>query len=75
MSIIYNEVKSKGIYDEKHFKQVIKIFQEHGCSKVILGCTELSGFKTFFQDVSIDPMDYLVKACIIASGGDYIETI
>lgn len=71
MDIIYNEVKSKGFYDKKHFERVLNTFLDNGCTHVILGCTELSGFKKDFEKFTIDPMDFLVRACIEKSGKTY----
>lgn len=73
MQIIYDEVKAKVIYDNEHFKKLLDTFFENGCSHVILGCTELSGFKKDFDNMTIDPMDFLVKASIEKTGGIYIE--
>lgn len=73
MDIIYHDVKSKGIYDNKKFEKVLTYFLQNGCTHVILGCTELSGFKEKFKSYSIDPMDYLVKASIERTGGIYKE--
>jgi aspartate racemase len=71
MSIIYDDVKSEGIFDNNKFKEVLDYFIKNGCKYVILGCTELSGFKESFSKNTIDPMDYLVKASIISVGGKY----
>lgn len=71
MQIIYNEIKSNGIYSSEHFEKVLEVFKENGCSHVILGCTELSGFKDKYSDISIDPMDYLVRTAILQTGGTY----
>ncbi|MBR1802543.1 MAG: aspartate/glutamate racemase family protein [Clostridia bacterium] len=71
MNIIYKDVKSKGLYDTKHFEEVLNVFLENGCSHVILGCTELSGFHNSFAKCTIDPMDFLVKASIEKTGGIY----
>ena len=73
MQIIYDEVKAKGIYDKNHFKKLLNIFFENGCTHVILGCTELSGFKKDFEDATIDQMDFLVKASIEKTGGTFIK--
>lgn len=73
MSIIYDDVKARGVFDNKKFKKVLDYFKENGCKYVILGCTELSGFKKFFNKSTIDPMDYLVKASILSVGGTYKE--
>ena len=64
MDIIYDDVKAKGIFDNEKFKKVLNYFLQNGCKYVILGCTELSGFKKDFDKNTIDPMDYLVKAAI-----------
>lgn len=71
MDIIYNDVKGKGVYDDEKFKKVLTYFLQNGCTHVILGCTELSGFKERFKCYSIDPMDFLVKASIKKTGGIY----
>lgn len=73
MDIIYQDIKAKGIYDNEKFKKILAYFLQNGCDHVILGCTELSGFKQHFKSYSIDPMDYLVKACIEKSGKIYQE--
>lgn len=71
MSIIYDDVKARGIFDNKKFEGVLNYFLENGCKYVILGCTELSGFKENFRKNTIDPMDYLVKASILSVGKEY----
>ena len=71
MKIIYDDVKSKGIHDNDHFEAVLNHFLDNGCTHVILGCTELSGFKKDYPNNTIDPMDILVKACIEKSGGTF----
>ena len=73
MDIIYQDIKTRGIYDKEKFQKVLTYFLQSGCDHVILGCTELSGFKQPFNAYSIDPMDYLVKACIEKSGKTYQE--
>lgn len=73
MDIIYQDIKAKGYYDNEKFKKILTYFLQSGCDHVILGCTELSGFKSSFKTYSIDPMDYLVKACIEKSGKTYQE--
>ena len=71
MSIIYDDVKGKGIFNNDRFKKVLNYFIENNCKYVILGCTELSGFKKDFKEKTIDPMDYLVKASILSVNGKY----
>ena len=73
MSIIYDDVKARGVFDTERFKKVLDYFNKKGCKYVILGCTELSGFKKSFKDNAIDPMDYLVKASILSVGKEYKE--
>lgn len=73
MDIIYTDVKGKGIFDNDKFKKVLTYFLQNSCDHVILGCTELSGFKEKFKSYSIDPMDFLVKASIEKTSGTYIE--
>ena len=73
MSIIYDDVKARGIFDNEKFKNILNYFIENGCKYVILGCTELSGFKKDFKEHTIDPMDYLVKASILSVGSKYKE--
>ena len=73
MDIIYNDVKSNGIHDNEKFQKVLTYFLQNGCTHVILGCTELSGFKEKFKAYAIDPMDYLVKASIERTCGIYKE--
>lgn len=73
MDIIYNDVKANGVYNDEKFKEVLAYFLKNGCEHVILGCTELSGFKNRFRSYSIDPMDFLVKASIEKSGHAYID--
>lgn len=71
MNIIYEEVKKDNFYNVEHFDKVLDYFVKHGCTKVILGCTEVSGFKKYYPDLTIDPMDVLVKACIKKCDGKY----
>lgn len=71
MDIIYDDVKAKGIFDNEKFKKVLNFFLQNGCKYVILGCTELSGFKKDFDKNTIDPMDYLVKAAILSVDKEY----
>lgn len=73
MSIIYDDVKARGIFDNSKFKKVLDYFIQNGCKYVILGCTELSGFKKEFNEITIDPMDYLVKASILSVDKEYKE--
>ena len=73
MSIIYDDVKARGIFDNDKFKKVLDYFIQNGCKYVILGCTELSGFKKNFHEKTIDPMDYLVKASILSVDKEYKE--
>ena len=71
MDIIYDDVKANGIFDNERFKKVLDYFLQNGCKYVILGCTELSGFKKDFDKNTIDPMDYLVKAAIFSVDKEY----
>ena len=71
MDIIYDDAKAKGIFDNEKFKKVLNYFLQNGCKYVILGCTELSGFKKDFDKNTIDPMDYLVKAAILSVDKEY----
>lgn len=73
MSIIYDDVKARGVFDNEKFKKVLDYFVQNGCRYVILGCTELSGFKKYFNEKTIDPMDYLVKASILSVDKEYKE--
>ena len=71
MDIIYDDVKANGIFDNERFKKVLDYFLQNGCKYVILGCTELSGFKKDFDKNTIYPMDYLVKAAILSVDKEY----
>ena len=71
MDIIYDDVKANGIFDNERFKKVLDYFLQNGCKYLILGCTELSGFKKDFDKNTIDPMDYLVKAAILSVDKEY----
>ena len=71
MDIIYDDVKANGIFDNERFKKVLDYFLQNGCKYVILGCTELSGFKKDFDKNTIDPMDYLVKDAILSVDKEY----
>ena len=71
MDIIYDDVKANGIFDNERFKKVLDYFLQNGCKYVILGCTELSGFKKDFDKNTIDPIDYLVKAAILSVDKEY----
>ena len=71
MLIFANKILWEGIFDNEKFKKVLNYFLQNGCKYVILGCTELSGFKKDFDKNTIDPMDYLVKAAILSVDKEY----
>lgn len=74
MSLIYDDIKKGKPGDPEKFNRVMKQFEEDGCDKVILACTELSVYKETHQvpDMCIDAMDVLVRVCIEKSGAEYI---
>lgn len=65
--IIYIDAKEKNIYDTEKMKKIIEEYKKNGASKILLGCTELSKFSKYFDEV-IDPMDFLVDKSITSVG-------
>lgn len=65
--MIYKDAKERDIYDTKKMKKIIEEYKKNGATKILLGCTELSKFSKYFDEV-IDPMDFLVEKSITSVG-------
>lgn len=70
MSIIYDDVKAGRPVDFLKWQQIINQFDELGCDRIILGCTELSIVKKELNldDMYIDSMMVLAESAILACG-------
>ncbi|MEG0166675.1 MAG: aspartate racemase, partial [Ruthenibacterium sp.] len=70
MRIIYEDIKRGNPPDMQKFAGVVDALKAAGCTRMILGCTELSLIKrdekldTFY----IDSMEVLAKNAILAFG-------
>ena len=73
MSLIYDDVKAGRAPDLDKFDRVLAEFDEGGCDRVILACTELSvlGRYRAMPPRVLDAMDALVRESIIRCGGVY----
>ncbi len=73
MSLIYDDVKAGREPDLDKFDRVLAEFDEGGCDRVILACTELSvlGRYRAMPPRVLDAMDALVRESIIRCGGVY----
>ncbi|PUB08398.1 aspartate/glutamate racemase family protein [Paenisporosarcina sp. OV554] len=70
MSVIYDDVKAGRPVDFLKWQQIINKFDELGCDRIILGCTELSIVKKELNldDMYIDSMMVLAESAILACG-------
>lgn len=69
-SIIYDEIKRGETGSREKFSAIDKAARAAGCDGAVLGCTELSVYRTYhgLPDYYIDAMDVLVEAAILACG-------
>lgn len=70
MSIIYDEIKKGETGSREKFAAVDKAIRVAGCDGAILGCTELSVYRTChaLPEFYIDAMDILAEKCITFCG-------
>ncbi len=66
MSIIYDEIKKGERGTPEKFEALDRFFHETGCDGAILGCTELSVYRTYhgLSPYYIDAMDILARRCL-----------
>ena len=70
MSIIYDEIKRGEKGSREKFAVIDRWLRQAGCDSAILGCTELSVYRTYhgLPDYYLDAMDVLAQRCITACG-------
>ena len=70
MSIIYDEIKRGETGSREKFAVIDRWLCQTGCDSAILGCTELSVYRTYhgLPDYYMDAMDVLAQRCITACG-------
>ncbi|WP_130869833.1 aspartate/glutamate racemase family protein [Intestinimonas massiliensis (ex Afouda et al. 2020)] len=70
MSIIYDEIKRGETGSREKFAVIDHWLRQAGCDSAILGCTELSVYRTYhgLPDYYLDAMDVLAQRCITACG-------
>lgn len=70
MSIIYDEIKRGETGSREKFAVIDRWLRQAGCEAAILGCTELSVYRTYhgLPDYYLDAMDVLAQRCITACG-------
>ena len=70
MSVIYEDVKAGQPVDFLKWQQIINKFDELGCDRIILGCTELSIVKKELNldDMYIDSLMVLAESAILSCG-------
>ena len=70
MSIIYDEIKRGEKGSREKFAVIDRWLRQTGCDSAILGCTELSVYRTYhgLPDYYLDAMDVLAQRCITACG-------
>ena len=70
MSIIYDEIKRGEKGSREKFAVIDRWLRQAGCEGAILGCTELSVYRTYhgLPDYYLDAMDVLAQRCIAACG-------
>ncbi len=70
MSVIYDDVKAGRPVDFLKWQQIMNKFDELGCDRIILGCTELSIVKKELNldDMYIDSLMVLAESAILACG-------
>ena len=70
MSIIYDEIKRGEKGSREKFAAIDRWLRGSGCDAAILGCTELSVYRTYhgLPDYYLDAMEILAERCITACG-------
>lgn len=70
MSIIYDEIKKGEKGSREKFAAIDRAVRAAGCGGAILGCTELSVYRTYhaLPEFYIDAMDVLAEKCITFCG-------
>lgn len=70
MSIIYDEIKKGEKGSREKFAVIDRALRELHCDAAVLGCTELSVYRTYhgLPDFYIDAMDVLAETCITFCG-------
>lgn len=71
MSIIYDEIKRGRRGTPEDFAPIDRAVREKlGCDGAVLGCTELSVFRTFhgLPEFYLDALDVLARQCVTACG-------
>lgn len=70
MSIIYDEIKKGETGSREKFAVLDRWLRSSGCDAAILGCTELSVYRTrhALPDFYVDAMDILAEKCITYCG-------
>ena len=70
MSIIYDEIKKGEKGSREKFAVMDRCLRAAGCDAAILGCTELSVFRTYhpLPEFYVDAMDILAERCITYCG-------
>ena len=70
MSIIYDEIKRGETGSREKFAAIDRWLRQAGCDGAILGCTELSVYRTYhgLPDYYLDAMEVLAEKCITACG-------
>lgn len=70
MSIIYDEIKKGEKGSREKFAAIDRAVRAAGCDCAILGCTELSVYRTYhaLPEFYIDAMDVLAEKCITFCG-------
>lgn len=70
MSIIYDEIKKGEKGSREKFAVMDRCLRQAGCDAAILGCTELSVYRTYhpLPEFYVDAMDILAERCITYCG-------
>lgn len=70
MSIIYDEIKRGETGSREKFTAIDRALRAMDCDAAILGCTELSVYRTYhgLPEFYVDAMEVLVEACILRCG-------
>ena len=70
MSIIYDEIKRGETGSREKFSVIDRWLRQAGCDGAVLGCTELSVYRTYhgLPDYYLDAMEVLAERCITACG-------
>jgi aspartate racemase len=70
MSVIYDEIKRGEPGSREKFSQIDRAMRDLGCDCVILGCTELSVYRTYHNLPAfyVDAMEVLAECAIIHCG-------